>query len=328
MCPAVPNTTYFIAALFILLFVTAPLACAQALAKKEDSTPSFTFKSGVSNVRVDLQVVEKGEVVNDLAQQDFVVYDENQPQKILYFGHEAEPLSLLLLFDVSGSMRKHVEQVGKVAGTALKQLRPGDRVAVMLFSKGTKVKLGFTSDLSTVASVVRDSAQDETMSTATAVNEGLLDAADYMKEKAGDAGRRAVLIVTDNLGLNYQVPDQKVITALNEADTVLNAIVVGKGERPEPPRPGRYVNPDFTPFDVFTISEETGGEAIKAARAADAFGELVERIRTRYSIQYRMPDNATLGFHKVRIELTQAALARHPYAQIRARKGYFVKPSM
>ena len=36
---------------------------------------------------------------------DFVVYDENSRQSIAHFGRESEPLNVVLLLDVSGSMR-------------------------------------------------------------------------------------------------------------------------------------------------------------------------------------------------------------------------------
>jgi hypothetical protein len=144
-----------------------------------------------------------------------------------------------------------------------------------------------------------------------------------MQEQAGEKGRRAILILTDNLGLNYKSPDAAALDALYAADCVFNAMVVGKGERPEPPRPGHYLNPDFTPPNVFAISDETGGEAVKAERAGETFPIMIERIRTRYSIQYRTPENAGTGFRKIRVELTPAARERYPHAELRYRKGYF-----
>jgi Ca-activated chloride channel family protein len=106
-----------------------------------------TFKSGVSNVRVDAQVLQDGQVITDLTAQDFVVREDGKPQPIVYFGHEKEQLSLLLLFDVSGSMRKYVEQVAAVARQALRYLRVKDRVAVMVFARDAHVRLDFTDEM-------------------------------------------------------------------------------------------------------------------------------------------------------------------------------------
>jgi VWFA-related protein len=312
---------FFMATSLILLSTGSTVALAQTAAA---IGPTITFRSGVSNVRVDAQVVEGSELIKDLTQQDFVVSEEGQRQDILYFGRDAEPVSLFLLLDVSGSMQKYVEQVARVAREALRYLKPGDRVAVMVFSKGTLVKHNFTGDLDAVARDIKNAVWDERLGSGTAINEALLDASKYIQENAGENGRRSILILTDNLGLNYKSPDEKVIQSLYQSDTVLNAMVVGRGERPAPVRPGHYVNPDFTPPDVFHIGDETGGEAVRAARTSAAFQEMIERIRTRYSLQYHVPENATTGFRSIRVELSPGARLRHPHAEVRARKGYFI----
>jgi VWFA-related protein len=310
------------AALFILLSASVNPAIAQLASKNVE--PTVTFRSGVSNVRVDAQVVEGSDIVKDLTQEDFTVFDEKQQQKILYFGRDAEPVSLVLLLDVSGSMKKYIDQVAAVARDALRYLRYGDRVAVMVFSKGSRVRLDFTSDFDAVAADLRKVTWEDRLGSGTAINDALIDAAKYINEKSGESGRRSILILTDDLGLNYRNPDDKVIQKLYEADAVLNAMVVGKGERPAPVRPGTYLNPDFTPPDVFHIAEETGGEAVKAGRTATTFPEMIERIRTRYSLQYHAPEGGTSGFRKISVELTPGAKLKHPRAEVRARKGYFI----
>jgi len=273
---------------------------------------------------VDAQVTQDGNVITGLTAQDFVVRENDQIQPIVYFGREQEPLSLLLLFDVSGSMRKYVEQVANVARQALRYLRVKDRVAVMVFARDAYVRTDFTDDMSTIASQIREAASDESVGTATNINDALLTAATHMEEKSGDTGRKALLILTDNMGLNYKSPDAPVIDALNSSSTVMNAIVVGKGQRPSPLSKGRAGNPDFTPPDVFTISEQTGGEAVNADAAGEAFSRMIERIRTRYSIHYKMPDSGTAGFRRIQVELTPSAKLRYPRAEVRARKGYRV----
>jgi hypothetical protein len=51
---------------------------------------------------------------------------------------------------------------------------------------------------------------------------------------------------------------------------------------------------------------------------------MIERIRTRYSLQYHAPEGAASGFRKISVELTPGAKLRHPKAEVRARKGYFI----
>ncbi len=262
-----------------------------------------------------------GRVIPDLTEQDFAVFDENQPAKIVHFGRESEPLDLLLLLDVSGSMRHSLEQMAITARLALKQLYTGDRVGVMLFARRAEVREEFTTDFGSVQDEIRDAVRDQTLGSGTAINSSIIAAARYLQDQPV-RGRRAILMVTDNMGLNYQVPDSEVIRALYSADTVLNAIVVGRGNRPEPPKAGRYVNPDFTPPDVFKVAEESGGEAMLAGRIGDSFEQMIERIRARYNLQYPAPEAPAGALRHIRVELTPQARKRHSDAVIRARAGY------
>lgn len=262
--------------------------------------------------------------MRDLSASDFRVYDQGQPKEIVYFGRDSEPLSLLLLLDVSGSTTKHLEQIGAVARESLRFLRLRDRVGIMLFARDARLKLPWTDSLGTVAAELKKPLADETLGSGTSINDALLEAAKYVEETTGDKGRQAVLIITDNLGLNYKSPDEAVIAALNDADAVGNAIVVGKGRRPEPISGGTYRNPDFTSPDVFKISEETGGEAVKAEQAGKAFSSMIERIRTRYSLHFNATEDGR-GFRTIKVELSPEARQRYPRAQLRHRKGYRVR---
>ena len=158
--------------------------------------------------------------------------------------------------------------------------------------------------MSAVANEIHAAASDESVGTATNLNDALLAAADYMEEKSGETGRKAVLVLTDNLGLNYRSPDQPVIDAMHSASTVLNAIVVGKGRARTLSLQIATKNPDFTTPDVFTLAEQTGGEAVKVDTAGAAFERMIERIRTRYSIHYNMPNSDKAGYRKISVELT------------------------
>ena len=79
-----------------------------------------TFRTDVSQVHVDAEVLtEEGRIVPCLAKSDFRVFDEAQEQAIAGFAGEEQPLQLILLFDVSASMRKHVVKVSSASRQAL-----------------------------------------------------------------------------------------------------------------------------------------------------------------------------------------------------------------
>lgn len=311
-----------------ILFVALALSLATTPvggqgANGNTSEQDFTFRSAVANVRIDAQVVKDGDLVTGLAASDFEVYDEDALQQLTFFGREVEPLHLVLLLDVSGSMTDHIREIGTVARQSLRHLLPRDRVAVMRFARRADLVVPLTNNLDKVANSLRTVSWDDGLGSATELYIAIEEASKYLDQNAGETGRRAILVLTDNLGLSYQKRDDVVIATLNSANAVLNGIVVGKGRKPEI-RPGTYTNPDFTPFDIFAVAEESGGETVRSNAAGPAFSRMIERIRTRYSLHYKMPQIARAGFRKVRVELTPAARMAHPGAIVRARKGYMI----
>jgi len=302
----------------LLLIVLLALAGA---AHAQETAP--TFRAGVALVKVDARVADRsGHPVSGLAAPDFQVYDEDAPQRIVHFARESEPLDLVLLLDVSGSMRRWLSDLASTARAALSPLGPSDRVAVIVFAREAAVREEFTGNTSAIDREIRDAARDESLGSGTVINGSIIFAARYLARQPA-RGRRAILIVTDNQSLNYKVPDDDVIREMHAADAVLNAILFGRRRQPDAVKPGRYVNPDFTPSDVFKLARETGGEALESREAARSFQEMIEGIRSRYTLVYEAPESAAGGFHRIRVELTPDARKRYPNVSVSARTGYF-----
>lgn len=281
------------------------------------------FRGGVSVVRVDAQVVGGKRLVSDLGKDDFVVVDDGAPVAIEYFGREAEPLWLMLLLDVSGSMHRHLQDMSRVARSALGRLGPDDRVAVMYFAGKPRLALAFTGDRAAVSGAIADSLREKSLHAGTSINASLIEASAEVRRGAeGKPGRRAIVILTDNGGLNFQASDDTALTALFGADTVVNAIVTTNAKPPQR-RVGN--NPDFTSPDVFFIASQTGGEVLRTEKGGEAFPEMLDRIRTRYSLHYRPPTDAKPGtLRRIKVDLAPNARKRYPKAEVRARSGYAV----
>ncbi len=306
-----------------MLLLAAPLFAALLAAQPQNPV----FRTGAAWVRVDVQVGDKARLLGSLDRDDFLVYDEGEPRKILYFGRESEPIDIVLLLDVSGSMRRYLEQMAVEAGEALRQLAPVDRVAVMLYGRTEHLEEEFTTDRGRIIDELRDSVHEGAgLGSGTRTNAAIVASSAYIEHNARQESRRAILILTDNESMDFRMPDRKVSEALLDGDTVLNAIVVGQAKRPKPPRPGQYINPDFDLSDVFEIAEATGGQTLRTEHAGATFRELMEGIRTRYSVAYAAPPSAVPGtFRKIRVELSPQARQHYPHAWLRARTGYTVK---
>src|SRR5262249_8220623 len=69
------------------------------------SDDNFRFKSGVALVNIIALVADaSGRFVAGLQKDDFVVYEDDQPQAVTHFSAERVPVSLGIAFDTSGSM--------------------------------------------------------------------------------------------------------------------------------------------------------------------------------------------------------------------------------
>src|SRR5215467_9003404 len=100
------------------------------------------FKSDVSLVRVDAQVVNSSNrAITGLRATDFVLREGGRVQPIRNFASENMPVDVLLLLDVSASMRPHVQRIADASHQALRVLRDDDRVGIMVFDRSTRIRL-------------------------------------------------------------------------------------------------------------------------------------------------------------------------------------------
>ncbi|MGJ5817310.1 VWA domain-containing protein [Paludibaculum fermentans] len=198
------------------------LACAAALPADDGDV---TFKSDVSLVRVDAQVLDRdGRAVTGLRREDFILTQNGRRVEIRNFAREEMPVDVILLLDVSGSMRSHVQRMADASHDALRVLGPDDRVAMMVFDRSSRVRLPFRSNKDDVVREFESLLRSETFNGGTDITRGLLDAANYMRKSARKDARRAIVIMTDDQ-TEKDRSEQQVGSALAEADAVLSAII-------------------------------------------------------------------------------------------------------
>src|ERR1051326_6361187 len=75
-----------------------------------------TFRTGVALVQVEAEVTAAdGRLLTGFTKDDFRILDEGVEQPVAHLSWDEEALDLILLFDVSGSMRPKVQQVASAA---------------------------------------------------------------------------------------------------------------------------------------------------------------------------------------------------------------------
>jgi VWFA-related protein len=295
---------------------------AGGLAAAQDVTKDATFRTGVSLVHVDAQVTNNNRLVRGLTKDDFRVLEDGKLQTIVSFSAEEEPLDLILLFDISGSMRPYVEEVAKAADLGLSELRKGDRVAVVVFNHEVWQMSPFEEDLDLVAQTIQQGVMGMQFGGGTKILQALDRSVDLFKNEPRTERRRAVLIVTDNIGAPER-RESNVIKKYWEADAVLTALLVKDvAQTIQGYTPGGLLGKAIR-VDVNGVVDRTGGDLLSGYNDID-FQEAMSRIRKRYSLYYSMPAGTPGAERKVAVQLSPSALKTYTKARVQARKGYIV----
>ena len=198
--------------------------------------------------------------------------DEGKEQPILHFSAGEEPLDLILLFDVSGSMRPKVQEVAAAAREGVQELRPGDRVAMMVFNTRTRMLLRFTDDLEAVQRSIQEDVMGLRFGGGTFIQSAVSDAARRFMRQPRTERRRAVLIITDDYGQRTR-KESTVVRELWEADALLTGLIVRSKAVQTVRTIGTIMHPYLIGLQagVKGIAEKTGGDFIHAGDAGAAF---------------------------------------------------------
>lgn len=299
------------------------ILCAAALACAQDPV---TFRTGVSLVHVDAEVLSQdGRILTGLHKEDFRVFDERKEQPILQFAAEEQPLDLILLFDISGSMRGVVQEVADAARQGLHQLQAGDRVCVMVFNSRSREVAPFTEDLDAVDRTIQDDVLGLDFGGGTLIQSAVSDAAMRFRREPHTERRRAVLIITDNMGTRTR-REESVVDEFWESDAILSGLIVRNPAFQAMRTVGIILAPQNLAMQAGMkgIAEKTGGDSLTANEPGAAFQEAMRRIRTRYSLYYALPEAKPGATRAIRVDLAPDAAKRFPKARVRARTGYVV----
>ena len=307
--------------------VTATVAVILAIPAmpQEPAGQAPVIKSQVSLVNLFATVRGKNKrIVPTLKQEDFRVSEDNQDQKIAFFSREvALPITLALLLDTSGSEQDMLSAIQDAGSRFIARvIRKGDEALVMSFDSNVDLLSDFTDEHGQLERAIRKSRINVPDQGTIAGNPGpigsrqitgtaLYDAI-YLacgEKLASEAGRKAIVIVTDAEDTGSKVRLEEAIEAAQRTDTVIHILLV--------------VDPRYggNPGVAHKLAEETGGRMISVRsekKLAEAFDEISEELRSQYTLGYYPTNSAQDGkFRKVKVETTEHDL------KVLARKGYY-----
>jgi VWFA-related protein len=335
----------------IALATMAPVAGAQEGA-------DVVFRSDVALVRVDTQVLDSSNrAITGLTADDFTILVNGRPQQIRSFASEDMPADILLLIDVSGSMRTHVQRMATAGRQALQTLGADDRVAIMVFDRSTRVHSPFRNGRQYGSAELDRVLDREDFNGGTDITRALLDAAQYVQKQGRKEARRAIVILTDDQ-TERERNEKRVLDAVYEADAVVSAllapdamrrvqgypgggggggtwgsggglgdIILGRGG-PWGGGGGRFpgggtvgVGGGARSAGTPEIARQSGGDSMNVSDAS-AFADTLARLRQRYALYFQLTTDSNKPEGPIEVELAGNARRRYPAADVRSRRAY------
>ncbi|MCW5983110.1 MAG: VWA domain-containing protein [Bryobacteraceae bacterium] len=334
-----------------------------ATGEHEQGAEVAVFRSDIAMGRIDVQVLDPAlRAVANLTEDDFLLRRDDETVPIRDFSYQELPVDVVLLLDVSGSMRPQVERVASAADRALRVLSDKDRVAIMTFTTRARVRMKFAEDREEIERRLDDVVRQTSFVGGTDINRALLDTAEYIVKEGRRDARHAIIIVTDDVA--RPIDQQKVGMALSEADAVLMALVTpaalqfgsgpagypgggypgGRYPGGYPPvmlppwpggrggvwgtpvprrRPGGAPAPEDAPrAGTSDVARESGGDGFPSSDATSLEAAFT-RIREQYSMYFYLPDGATADdAAAIVVDLANNTRIRHPDVELRYRQVY------
>jgi VWFA-related protein len=310
----------------VALAVAAPFVAPASAQDAASQGP--TIRTQVNLVNLFVTVRDKNKrVVTDLKQPDFKLAEDGQDQQIAFFSKEVTlPITLALLLDTSGSEQFMLGAIQDMGGRFLDRvLRKGDEALVMSFDTDVDLLSDLTDDRGQLDRAIRKTRINTPMSggmvnpgpvptshiTGTALYDAIYLACN--EKLSTEAGRKAIVIVTDAQDEGSKVRLEEAIEAAQRTDTVIHILLVA--------------DPHFggNSSVAHKITEETGGRMISAnseKHLAEAFDQISEELRSQYTLGYYPTNTAHDGkFRKIKVDMANHDL------KVLARKGYYAPKS-
>jgi VWFA-related protein len=131
--------------------------------------------------------------ITNLRRESFDVFDNGVPVELRHFESTTEPFHLLLLFDVSASIKPHLALIRDAAKRFIDQANNGDEVAIATFSSTSQLVQPLTGD----RALANRALSAITPAGGTAIYDAVYRSiTEYMK---GTTGRKAIVLFTDGI---------------------------------------------------------------------------------------------------------------------------------
>ncbi len=294
--------------LYLILILNLCIPCAWAQ-ESEEVTPVIRASVDVVNVLCTVRE-RRGNYLTDLKQQDFEILEDGVRQKVQFFtnetGEDAQPMTVVLLIDTSGSVKDKLVFEQEAASEFLRQtLRKNkDLAAIVQFDSEVSLIQDFTFDYSVLENAI--------LSMRAGGSTKLYDAiwVSVNELLRHEVGRRMLVILSDGADTQSMIGDNEALKVAQEHDVVIYGIGV---------RSDRF-DSDFGKLKRF--AEGTGGlffnSKVDLEKLREAFRRINRGIKNQYALGYVSTNPRRDGsFREIKVRMKRSGL------NVTHRKGYY-----
>jgi VWFA-related protein len=311
--------------------MTRSLACAALVACVAGAPVALgqqqpVFRGGSEAVRVFVTVTDRdGRLVTTLERGDFEVRDEGKPQPITQFDNKPQPIRLIVMLDVSGSMTGNLQLLRAAAGQLFARLLPEDVARVGTFGQEVTISPTFTRDPTELSAALPTYIPPDAPTTLWRAIDDAIGSFG-----GGDDTRKVILVLSDGkdsgpLSFRQRPSSQAdVIDRARREDVMIYAVGMrSRGARPSAPGMGQgglreMMLADLPDPGLARVAEESGGGYIEIRMGEDlgaAFAGVADELHTQYLLAFAPPKRDG-KVHEIGVRIAKGGL------KPRARKSY------
>ena len=287
---------------------------------KENDLMDPSLKTHTKPLKVDVDLVlvpvtitdPMNRLVTGLDKDNFTVFEGKDQQEIKHFSSEDAPVSLGVIFDMSGSMSSKIERAREAVVEFFKTANPQDEFFMITFADKPQEVSDFTQSVEDI--------QGKLVYTIPKGRTALLDAI-YLgisKMRQAKYPKKALLIISDGGDNHSRYTEGEIKSLVKEADVLIYAIGIYDRYMSTPEE-------QLGPALLSEITELTGGRAFTIDNPndlADVATKIGIELRNQYVLGYR-PRNAVRDgkWRKIKVKLLPPKGL--PPLRVYAKTGYY-----
>jgi Ca-activated chloride channel family protein len=291
-----------------------PATPTEKQAETPDENQGETLKFETNLVVLNATITDGSDrYIRGLKREDFQIFEDKTPQKIVDFSQEETHFSAVILLDASLSMQHKLTLARAACANFVDTLRPDDTFAIYGFS-GMKVKV--LQDFTEIHDIP-DSVWDMRADGETPLYDAIVKAAEGLAKRT--ERRRAIVVVSDGADTKSKASLDQALRKTLDAQALIYAV-------------------DMTDAAVYrTAARDNGVEMLKemavktggrffasagGSKLREAFANAAEELRNQYTLTYESSNERYDGrWRTLEVRVTK------PLLNVRTRRGYYARKS-